>query len=99
MTDAPTPDRPQDADVTLEYLLRRMRFKSDFPALSTSIARVQALSESDTENLQTLCDEILQDVALTQKLLRVVNTAHFRRAGTESALNNSQAIDLQRDFG
>ena len=69
MTDAPTPDRPQDADVTLEYLLRRMRFKSDFPALSTSIARVRALSESDTENLQTLCDEILQDVALTQKAL------------------------------
>ncbi|HEX5311939.1 HDOD domain-containing protein [Aquabacterium sp.] len=94
MTDAPNPDRPQDADVTLEYLLRRMRFKSDFPALSTSIARVQALSESDTENLQTLCDEILQDVALTQKLLRVVNTAHFRRAGTDQISTISRAVAL-----
>ncbi len=72
-----------DADVTLAYLLRRMRSKSDFPALSASVARVQALSEAETDSLQALCDEILKDVALTQKLLRVVNTAHYRRAGSD----------------
>ncbi|MDE2594811.1 MAG: HDOD domain-containing protein [Burkholderiales bacterium] len=84
----------QDINVTFEYLLRRMRFKSDFPALSASVARVQALSDSESENLQTLCDEILQDVALTQKLLRLVNTAHFRRAGTDQISTVSRAVAL-----
>ncbi|HEX5356980.1 MAG TPA: HDOD domain-containing protein [Aquabacterium sp.] len=83
-----------DAELTLEYLLRRMRFKSDFPALSTSVSRVQALSNSETDSMQSLCDEVLQDVALTQKLLRVVNTAHFRRAGTDPISTVSRAVAL-----
>ncbi len=83
-----------DARLTLDYLLRRMRSKQDFPALSASISRVQALSESDSDSLQTLCDEILQDVALTQKLLRVVNTAHYRRAGTDPIRTVSRAVSL-----
>lgn len=74
--------------------MRRMRSKSDFPALSASVSRVQALSESDTDSLQTLCDEILQDVALTQKLLRVVNTAHYRRAGADPISTISRAVSL-----
>ncbi len=78
----------------MEYLLRRMKHKSDFPALSTSISRVQALAQSDTDNMQTLCDEVLQDVALTQKLLRLVNTAHFRRAGTDPISTVSRAVAL-----
>ncbi len=77
------PDDISDAELTLEYLLRRMRFKSDFPALSASVSRVQVLSDSETDSMQSLCDEVLKDVALTQKLLRVVNTAHYRRSGTD----------------
>jgi HD-like signal output (HDOD) protein len=83
-----------DARLTLDYLLRRMRSKQDFPALSASISRVQALSDSDCDSLQTLCDEILQDVALTQKLLRVVNTAHYRRAGSDPIRTVSRAVSL-----
>ncbi|WP_290873167.1 HDOD domain-containing protein [Aquabacterium sp.] len=70
-----------EARLTLAYLLRRMRLKSDFPALAASVTRIQAMSDSEHENMQTLCEGILQDVALTQKLLRLVNTAHFRRGG------------------
>lgn len=90
----PTGSDINDAELTLEYLLRRMRFKSDFPALSTSVSRVQALSDSENDSMQSLCDEILQDVALTQKLLRVVNTAHFRRAGTDPISTVSRAVAL-----
>jgi len=84
----------QEADLTLDYLLRRMRFKSDFPALSSSVSRVQALAQSDTDSMQALCDEVLRDVALTQKILRVVNTAHFRRAGTDPISTISRAVAL-----
>ena len=66
---------------TLDFLLRRMRHKSDFPALTEHVLRVQRMANSDTENLNQLADEILKDVALTQKLLRLVNTAQFRRNG------------------
>ncbi len=64
---------------TLDFLLRRMRHKSDFPALTTHVLRIQRLANSEVESLHTLADEILKDVALTQKLLRLVNTAHLRR--------------------
>ena len=64
---------------TLDFLLRRMRHKSDFPALTAQVLRIQRMVNSEVESLNTLADEILKDVALTQKLLRLVNTAHFRR--------------------
>ncbi len=84
----------QEAELTLDYLLRRMRFKSDFPSLSSSVSRVQALAQSDTDSMQSLCDEVLRDVALTQKILRLVNTAHFRRAGTDPISTISRAVAL-----
>jgi eukaryotic-like serine/threonine-protein kinase len=66
---------------TLEFLLRRMRHKGDFPALSESVARIQKVATSETESLASLSTEILKDVALTNKLLRMVNSAHFTAAG------------------
>lgn len=96
MVNAVTPQGSEidEAELTIEYLLRRMRFKSDFPTLSASVSRVQALSDSETDSMQALCDEVLQDVALTQKLLRVVNTAHYRRAGTDPIATVSRAVAL-----
>lgn len=66
---------------TIDFLLRRMRLKGDFPALSESVSRIQRVALSETENLASLSGEILKDVALTQKLLRMVNSAHFGAAG------------------
>lgn len=66
---------------TLEFLLRRMRHKTDFPALSSSVSRIQRFAESENESIGGLSNEILKDVALTQKLLRLVNTAHYSSAG------------------
>lgn len=84
----------EDASVTLDYLMRRMRQKTDFPALAASVTRIQSLSVSDTENINTLCDELLKDVALTQKLLRVVNSARFRNAGMDPVSTVSRAVAL-----
>ena len=70
-----------DKSGTLDFLLRRMRHKSDFPALSDSVARIQRVAASENESLGSLSSEILKDVALTNKLLRLVNTAHYSSAG------------------
>jgi serine/threonine protein kinase len=77
---------------TVEFLLRRMRHKSDFPALTGTIVRIQSISSSDKESVATLTNEILKDVALTNKLLRLVNTVHFARGGTISTV--SRAVTL-----
>lgn len=79
---------------TLEFLLRRMRHKSDFPALSSSVVRIQRLAGSDTESLGTLSDEILKDVSLTNKLLRMVNTVHFTAVTGEQISTVSRAVAL-----
>lgn len=79
---------------TLDFLLRRMRHKSDFPALSDAVSRIQRVATSETESLHSLSNEILKDVALTNKLLRVVNTASYRHAGGGSISTISRAAAL-----
>lgn len=78
----------------LDFLLRRMRHKSDFPAMSDSIARIQRVASSESESLGSLSSEILRDVALTNKLLRLVNTAQFRHAGGGTINTVSRAAAL-----
>jgi HD-like signal output (HDOD) protein len=77
---------------TLEFLLRRMRHKSDFPALSESVVRIQSMATSETESVNSVTNEILKDVALTNKLLRLVNSAHYARGGNISTV--SRAVTL-----
>lgn len=91
-TAEPEADAP-DAPV-LDFLLRRMRHKSDFPALSDAISSIQRLTQSEHESLASLSNEILKDVALTQKLLRLVNTAAYRHTGGGGISTISRAVAL-----
>ena len=79
---------------TLEFLLRRMRHKTDFPAMSDSIVRIQEVATSDSESLASLSSEILKDVALTNKMLRMVNTVHFAQAAAGGVATVSRAVAL-----
>jgi serine/threonine protein kinase len=79
---------------TLEFLLRRMKHKRDFPALGESIVRIQHVASSETESLSSLSAEVLKDVALTNKLLRMVNTVHFANAGAGNISTISRAVAL-----
>jgi serine/threonine protein kinase len=88
------PPAAPSSNGTLDFLLRRMRHKSDFPALSDAVARIQRVAASDNESLNSLAAEILKDVALTHKLLRLVNSASFRHAGGGTISTVSRAIAL-----
>jgi eukaryotic-like serine/threonine-protein kinase len=66
---------------TVEFLLRRMRLKGDLPAFSKHIIEInskllsfKALTVSATGDLAKV---ILKDFSLTNKLLRVVNSAIY----------------------
>jgi serine/threonine protein kinase len=74
---------------TVDFLLRRMRHKSDFPAMSDAVLRVQRMVNSDNESINTVTNAILKDVALTNKLLRLVNSAHFGRGGNISTVSRA----------
>ncbi len=77
---------------TLEFLLRRMRHKSDFPALSDAVLRIQSMASSEKESINSVTNEILKDVALTNKLLRLVNSAHYARGSSIGTV--SRAVSL-----
>lgn len=70
-----------DAHSTLEFLLRRMRSKSDFPALSGIISEINKIVSSESESAGKLAQTILQDFALTNKLLKLVNTVSYGQFG------------------
>ena len=58
------------------------------------MSRIQRVANSETESLNSLANEILKDVALTNKLLRLVNTASYRHAGGGSISTVSRAAAL-----
>jgi HD-like signal output (HDOD) protein len=82
------------SNATLDFLLRRMRHKSDFPALSDSVARIQRVASSEDDSISDLTNEILKDVALTNKLLRLVNSVQFVHSSRGGVSTVSRAVSL-----
>ena len=82
----------EQKQATLEFLLRRMRHKSDFPALSDSVSAINKLTVSEKESINKLSNTILKDYALTNKILRLVNSAFYRQAGGGNISTVSRAV-------
>ncbi len=77
---------------TIDFLLRRMRHKSDFPALSESVSSINKLTASENKSISELSNSILKDFSLTNKILRLVNSAFFRQAGGGTISTVSRAV-------
>jgi serine/threonine protein kinase len=91
---APAPSQGRKvSNGTLEFLLRRIRYKSDFPTLGNTIGAINKITASDREPTATLCDVILKDVALASKVLKVVNAATYGPfGGSISTISRAVAI-------
>lgn len=75
-------DSNQDShNATLNFLLRRIRHKKDFPAFSQTLGILNSASTSDTESMTTVANAILKDFSLTNKILRLINSAYYSRGG------------------
>ena len=68
-------------NATTEFLLHRMRSKQDFPALSGVISKINQIVSSESASTSQLAGAILQDLALTNKLLKLVNAASYGQFG------------------
>lgn len=66
---------------TFEFLLRRMRTKGDFPALSSTLSEINKVVDDENARTHALTKSILQDFSLTNKLLKLVNTAIYSQFG------------------
>lgn len=77
---------------TIDFLLRRMRHKSDFPALSESVSTINKITGSDKETISNLSNSILKDFSLTNKILRLVNSVYYRQAGGGNISTISRAV-------
>lgn len=94
--DAATPEAGAGgtAAAAIDFLLRRMRTKRDFPALSASIDAVNRALKAETENVSRLSNTILQDFALTNRLLRLVNSTAYRAAGSGNISTVTRAVQI-----
>jgi len=75
------PEVAKGGHETVEFLLRRMRHKGDLPAFSKHIVEINSkLSSFKSLNqsaMGDLANIILKDFSLTNKLLRIVNSAIY----------------------
>ena len=67
----------ESAGGAVEFLTRRMQRNQDFPALSETIRTLNRLSTSAEKSSEQLADVIVRDYALTNKILKVVNSAFY----------------------
>src|SRR5688500_16299192 len=66
----------------------------DMFALGASVARVVQMASFDDQVTHDLAYYVLSDVALTQRILRLANTAKYRPASVGTVTTISRAISL-----
>ena len=70
--------KEKDSHSTIQFLLRRMKRKKDFPSITRTLTDINRLTSSDTKtSTKKLAEIILKDYALTNKLLKYVNSAYY----------------------
>ncbi|MES3021378.1 MAG: HDOD domain-containing protein [Pseudomonadota bacterium] len=92
--DADASGQPAGPRKVREALMRKVCGGADMFALGGSVARVVQLSSSDDQGPDILAYYVLSDVALTQRILRLSNTACFHNLSATSVTTVSRAISL-----
>ena len=83
-----------NSNATVEFLLRRMQRKQDFPSVSKTLLDINRLTGDDAAvSADRLANVVLRDFALTNKILKLANSA-FYGARAADVTSISQAIVL-----
>lgn len=82
----------KDVDTpSIRKLLQRLEKTPDFPAFAGNISELNALMDDEDATPDRLADVVLRDLGVTEKLLRVVNSAYYRR-GRKPVTTVSRAV-------
>ena len=77
-----------------DLLLRRMTDQGELPAMGKSVSEVVRMASSEGDSVHELASFLLNDVALTQKVLRLANTVCYRTASGAPVSTITRAIFL-----
>ncbi|HEX8885663.1 MAG TPA: HDOD domain-containing protein, partial [Noviherbaspirillum sp.] len=77
-----------------DRLLWQVTQGSELPALGASVSEVVRMASAQDDSVRELASFLLNDVALTQKMLRLANTVSYRTAGGMPVTTISRAIFL-----
>jgi eukaryotic-like serine/threonine-protein kinase len=78
--------------LSLDFLLRRLQRRPEFPACSTSIAEINRLTEEGSNtDFNKLGSIIVRDYSLTNRVMKIANSVIFDRRG-DGVKTISQAI-------
>jgi serine/threonine protein kinase len=79
---------------TVNFLVRRMQHKKDFPAISSTLTDINRLTGDDASaSADKLANVILRDMSLTRKLLTMANSSFYGSRASE-VTSVSQAVVL-----
>ncbi len=86
-----------DKDNFFALLTKRMAVKGDFPAFSESVQHLDELMQDEDKNIAAIASAILSDFALTQKVIRLANSAMYSGMGGEITTITQAAVILGLD--
>ncbi len=78
-------------------LAKRMGQKGDFPTFSESVQHLDELIHSENRNIAQITSVILSDFALTQKIIRLANSAMYSGMGREITTITQAAVVIGMD--
>lgn len=95
MTTDPSVHLAQHApELPRERLLKQIVEDSALPTLGAAIGKVVEITSSGEDSVAKLAHFVLADVGLTQKILRIANTIHYRTSSGMPVTTISRAIFL-----
>ena len=80
--------------VARDRLLEKIKEDKGLPTLGAAISKVVEITSSGEDSVASLAHFILSDVGLTQKILRLSNTIHYRTTAGVPVTTISRAIFL-----
>ncbi|MEB0033075.1 HDOD domain-containing protein [Undibacterium sp. RTI2.1] len=81
-------------EIARDRLLRKIAEDATLPTLGAVVSKVVEITSSGEDSIAKLAHFVLADVALTQKILRLSNTIHYRTRATVPVTTISRAIFL-----
>lgn len=75
------PPMSQTKERTLELLWQRMAERGEFPSLQRSVSGIVSAMQSENTSTAELASSVLSDFALTQKVIRLANSAMYAPFG------------------
>ncbi|MDV6342269.1 HDOD domain-containing protein [Nitrosomonas sp. Is35] len=91
------PELENSKDRFFALLTKRMSEKGDFPAFAKSVQHLDELMHDQNKNIADIARVILNDFTLTQKVIRLANSAMYSGMGGEITTITQAAVVLGID--